>query len=395
MLTHDPTSEEATSALMRLHSAQGKPALVDSAYQRCRAALEGLGLRTSPALEEVREATNGPAPFSARQEAPPAEMPIEPRPVRLREERRLVSVFFAEVSAPAGFQGIDLEDLRDMVGMFVSQLIAEVERLGGTVTSVSGAGLSALFGAPVSHEDDPERAVRAAYRALSRPGGLEALSLRVGIETGPAIVGPIGDRGDYGAVGEVVSAAAAIQSVAKPGSALIGPQHAPPRKEFLSGGRRTKWRQTLKQATGCFIPQAAETERHWLAWSTEARWSCSPGRPRRATDGARRSGAGCYFGRGFCGFYCRRPGLGKSAWSRSAGSASWPGWVAPQAGCRSGWRDVALHSPRQRLMASTNNFSMRGSAWCRKRAKGVRPALERAMRAVFGGESDHIGSWPT
>ena len=220
-LTHDPTCEEATSALMRVHAAHGKNALVVGAYQRCRTALEELGLRTSPALEEVREATSGPAPSPAPAAAPTYEMTIAPVP--LREERRLVSVLFAEVSAHAGFRGIDLEDLRDMVGTSISQLIAEVENLGGTVTSVSGAGLSAMFGAPVSHEDDPERAVRAAYRALSRTDGFEPLSLRVGIETGPAIVGPIGARGDYGAVGEVVSAAAAIQSVAKPGSVLVGP----------------------------------------------------------------------------------------------------------------------------------------------------------------------------
>ena len=100
-----------------------------------------------------------------------------------------MSVFFAEVSAHAGFRGIDLEDLRDMVGAAVSQLIAEVERLGGTVTSVSGAGLSAMFGAPVSHEDDPERAVRAAYRVLSEPDSRAAFPASRD-RTGPAIVGP-------------------------------------------------------------------------------------------------------------------------------------------------------------------------------------------------------------
>ena len=87
----------------------------------------------------------------------------------------------------------------------------------------------ALFGAPEAHEDDPERAVRAGARMLSaigtggqppRPG---ALSVRVGIETGPAVVGPLGAGAVYGAVGEVVGAAAALQSAAKAGSVLVGP----------------------------------------------------------------------------------------------------------------------------------------------------------------------------
>ena len=70
-LTHDPTCEEATSALMRLHAAQenglGRRVLI----RRCRAALEELGLHTSPALEEVREATSGPGRFPAPIAAPP------------------------------------------------------------------------------------------------------------------------------------------------------------------------------------------------------------------------------------------------------------------------------------------------------------------------------------
>ena len=245
-LIHDPTSEEATSALMRLHSAQGKPALVDSAYQRCRAALEGLGLRTSPALEEVREATNGLAPFSARQNAPPTEMPIELRPVRLREERRLVSVFFAEVSTPAGFQGIDLEDLRDMVGMFVSQLIAEVERLGGTVTSVSGAGLSALFGAPVSHEDDPNKALSGPPIApcTAGRGAWRRCACRWDRDRGHRRT----YRGPRGITAQSVKLSVPPPLFGRwqsPDRRSSAPQHAPPRRGSLSGGgRRTKWRQT-------------------------------------------------------------------------------------------------------------------------------------------------------
>jgi class 3 adenylate cyclase len=106
-------------------------------------------------------------------------------------------------------------------------MIAEVEGLGGTVTAVSGAGLVAIFGAPEAHEDDPERAVRAGGRILFVIGAgghapvPGALSVRAGIETGPAVIGSLG--AGYGAVGEVVGAAAGLQSAAKAGSVLVGP----------------------------------------------------------------------------------------------------------------------------------------------------------------------------
>ena len=70
-----------------------------------------------------------------------------------------------------------------------------IEALGGTVTSVSGLGLVALFGAPESHEDDPERALRASFRIVSGSDVANgALSLRAGVETGRAVVGHIRGR---------------------------------------------------------------------------------------------------------------------------------------------------------------------------------------------------------
>ena len=219
-------------------------------------------------------------------------MPIAPVPVRLPEERRLVSVFFAEVSAHAGFRGIDLEDLRDMVGTSISQLITEVEDLGGTVTSVSGAGLSAMFGAPVSHEDDPERAVRAAYRALSRTGRLRAAFPASRDRDRASHRWPIGARGDYGAVGEVVSAAAAIQSVAKPGSVLVGPAtHAGTETIF-------EWGPTDEVVPNFSTKPLVATyldrpKRRDVGWRGRDRlgWSRSPRRPGRRAGRARPCGA--------------------------------------------------------------------------------------------------------
>jgi class 3 adenylate cyclase len=261
-LDHDPACEEAAGALIRGYLAQGRPEQAARVYERCRTALEELGLRISPSLERVYRPALSPEPAPSherRQERPqeretPALAPEPARPPR--EERRPVTVLFAEVAAPTGLAGtLGLEELRDLVGGSLASVIAEVEALGGTVSSVSGRGLQAMFGAPEAHEDDPERALRAAYRALTAtgasaepPAAVPAATvpaaavptattgppgqapgarpgLRIGIESGPALVGPIGGgaKVEYAALGDVVSVAAALQSAARPGSVLVGP----------------------------------------------------------------------------------------------------------------------------------------------------------------------------
>ena len=248
-LDHDPACEEAAGALVRGYLAQGRPEQAARVFERCRAALEELGLRISPSLERVyatATAARAPAPQApAASPAPsspaslaPAVPPVRVKRSAAREERRPVTVLFAEVAAPAGLAGtLGLEALRDLVGGSLATVIAQVEAFGGTVTSVSGRGLQAMFGAPEAHEDDPERAVRAAYRAVSATAAAatavgasaaeaaEALGLRIGVESGPAVVGPIGDgaRVEYAAFGDAVSVAAALQSAARPGSILVGP----------------------------------------------------------------------------------------------------------------------------------------------------------------------------
>jgi tetratricopeptide (TPR) repeat protein len=138
----------------------------------------------------------------------------------------VVTVLCAEVAVDG--KQMDLDDLRELVGVTLAGLVGEVEGLGGTVISISGGVLQALFGAPEAHEDDPERALRVAFRALSwQAAGQTVLGapLRLGIETGPAVVGPIAAAGKshYGAVGTVVKVAADLQYMARAGSALIGP----------------------------------------------------------------------------------------------------------------------------------------------------------------------------
>jgi DNA-binding SARP family transcriptional activator/class 3 adenylate cyclase/tetratricopeptide (TPR) repeat protein len=224
-LDHDAASEEAAGALIRACFAAGRPELAARAYERCRTALGELGLQISPSLQKLYTVA-APPPAADGAATPPPGKVVQPP---LREELRTITMLFAEVAPaprPAGTLG--LETLGALVGGSLAAVITDVEMLGGTVTSVSGRGLQAMFGAPTAHEDDPERAARAAFRALSATtasaDGL-TLAVRIGIETGPALVGPIGGgaRVEYGAVGDVVSAAAALQSSARPGTALVGP----------------------------------------------------------------------------------------------------------------------------------------------------------------------------
>ena len=210
-LSHDPTSEEAACALMRLYAAQTRWAHVEATYGVCRLALGQLGLRASPALEEVHAASS-PSTTSLYGAG---DFWVPSRFDRDREQR-VVTCLFVELSGPlAAGSSLAPEDLSERVGSALAEVVAHVEAYGGTVTAVSGAGLVALFGAPVAHEDDPERALRAAYLALGSVTALDGgLSLRAGVETGHAVVGRLLDGGPhYGAFGEAMATAAVLQSV--------------------------------------------------------------------------------------------------------------------------------------------------------------------------------------
>ena len=110
-LARRPASEEAASAFMRLHAARGNRQVVLSTYESYRQALEALGLRASPALEEARQATVGDALVATAGVAGALHRTALPR--LSKQERRLVRVLFAEFSGPLGTRrGIDPEDLR-------------------------------------------------------------------------------------------------------------------------------------------------------------------------------------------------------------------------------------------------------------------------------------------
>jgi class 3 adenylate cyclase/tetratricopeptide (TPR) repeat protein len=144
----------------------------------------------------------------------------------MREERKVVTALFADVVGSTQLtERIDPEDAREILGGAVRRMVEAVEAFGGTVKDLAGDGILALFGAPVTHEDDAERAIRAALRIVGlSQADASPMEIRVGIETGLVVLGPIGGGGrvEYGATGDAVNTAARLQSHASPGRVLVG-----------------------------------------------------------------------------------------------------------------------------------------------------------------------------
>jgi class 3 adenylate cyclase len=117
--------------------------------------------------------------------------PLAAPPAPRREERKVISVLFCDlVGFTSRAERLDIEDVRGVLAPYHARLRAELERFGGTVEKFIGDAVMALFGAPAAHEDDPERAVRAALsirQAIAefneRDPGLN-LHVRVGVTTG-------------------------------------------------------------------------------------------------------------------------------------------------------------------------------------------------------------------
>ena len=136
------------------------------------------------------------------------------------EERRVVTVLFADL---VGYTSVaeerDPEQVKRMIDECFATLVADIEVFGGRVDKLLGDAVLALFGAPVAHEDDAERAVRAALRMQSHVAA--PFQMRVGINTGEVVVGR--DAGsEYTAMGDVVNTAARLQAFADPGSVVVG-----------------------------------------------------------------------------------------------------------------------------------------------------------------------------
>ena len=147
------------------------------------------------------------------------------------EERKVVTILFADlVDSTAHGERLDPEDVRAILSPYFALLRSELERFGGTVEKFIGDAVMALFGAPLAHEDDPERAVRAALAIrdgiaeLNEPTTGLDLHLRIAVNTGEAVVtlGAQPGEGEGMAAGDVVNTCSRLQAAAPVDGILVG-----------------------------------------------------------------------------------------------------------------------------------------------------------------------------
>jgi class 3 adenylate cyclase len=197
----------------------------DEQAKELRAAIAGLEAQRSVLGEAVVE----PALAALRQQL--AELEQSPTDGASDEERKIVTVLFVDV---AGFTALseksDPEEVRGLINACFEYLVPIVQKYEGTIDKFIGDEIMALFGAPIAHENDPERALRAALELMdaiavfNRDHATE-LSLHIGVNTGPVVAGKIGsqDRRDYSVMGDAVNLAARLEDASTDGEIFVGP----------------------------------------------------------------------------------------------------------------------------------------------------------------------------
>src|SRR5438309_5919786 len=148
-------------------------------------------------------------------------------------ERKIVTVMFSDVSGfTAMSEKLDPEDVHGIMDRAFEVILDAVHRYEGTVNQFLGDGVMALFGAPIAHEDHAQRALSAALaiqanlqpvaEEIRRTRGIE-FRMRMGINTGPVVVGAIGRdlRMDYTAVGDTTNLASRLLALAQPGQIVV------------------------------------------------------------------------------------------------------------------------------------------------------------------------------
>ncbi|MET3157751.1 putative ATPase/class 3 adenylate cyclase [Bradyrhizobium diazoefficiens] len=187
--------------------------------------------RTSPTTLPIRSSSPPLAPAEEAQAA------FRPQLDKIDSEanRRTITVLFADLSGfTAMSERLDPEVMQTLQNGLFEELTAAVQSFGGFVDKFIGDALLALFGAPAAHEDDPERAVRAALDMIDRTARLSErakayagspLLLHVGINTGHVVAGGLGAgvAKSYSVTGDTVNTTQRLQSMAAPGEVLVGP----------------------------------------------------------------------------------------------------------------------------------------------------------------------------
>ena len=157
--------------------------------------------------------------------------PLPTQSLGLAEERKVVTVLFADlVGFTARAEQLDPEDVRAILTPYFARVRNEIEAFGGTVEKFIGDAVMAVFGAPISHGDDPERAVRAALAMCAAVEAMNAadpdldLKVRIAVNTGEALVtlAASAAQGEGVVAGDVVNTASRLQEAAPVNGILVG-----------------------------------------------------------------------------------------------------------------------------------------------------------------------------
>ena len=155
----------------------------------------------------------------------------ETSPPDLASERKWVTILFVDISGFTSLaETLDPEAVRNLVNACFDHLVPIIEKGGGTVTKFIGDCIESVFGAPVAHENDPERALRCALEIMDAMGEFNGehgtnLGLHLGVNTGLVVAGGIGSSGqrDYAVTGDAINLAARLEDASQRGEILVGP----------------------------------------------------------------------------------------------------------------------------------------------------------------------------